>query len=183
MLPWPKKTNLFKIQWHYVDWHAFSRGERHAEKLKRPISVVINCQICLDYDQCLFWKDSGLSKNVVYCLFQLIAIPKAKMMPNNWTCKYQPMFCFKNTTRQGLRQGADGRVDGNRFGPQLPLYQALQDCQRLLPFQGLFTGGQQRVEGHYVLRYSGFFWKIKAGKTLCQGFLRKTLIWNWCVWW
>ena len=153
-----------------------SPGGKHAEKLKRPISVVINCQICLDYDQCPFWKDSGLSKNVVYsCLFQLIAIPKAKMMAKPLDLQIPTHFL--------LRQGSDGRVDGNRFGPQLPLYQALQDCQRLLPFQGLFTGGQQRVEGHYVLRNSGFFWKIKAGKTWCQEFLRKTLIWNWCVWW
>ena len=73
------------------------------------------------------------------------------MMLNHWTGGYPPFFL----TSQGLRQGADGRIDGNRFGPQLPLYQGMQYCQRLLPLQGLFTGGQQRVEGHYVLRNSG----------------------------
>jgi hypothetical protein len=99
---------------------------------------------------------------VVYsCLFQLIAIPKAKMMAKPLDLQIPTHFL--------LRQGSDGRVDGNRFGPQLPLYQALQDCQRLLPFQGLFTGGQQRVEGHYVLRNSGFFLENQGWKNMMPG--------------
>ena len=100
-------------------------GKDMQEKPARPTSVAINCQICLDYDQCPFSIDSGLSQSGVYsCLFQLIAIPRARMMLNHWTGGYPHLFL----TPQGLRQGADGRIDGNRFGPQLPLYQGMQYC-------------------------------------------------------